>query len=133
MRTDGTRLDLRTLFQRGDYRNFDFVFGGRRHIGVASNQVAVSHLADAGEASIDTGYPEVELVLYCTPTGWDEDGRPIDRDGWLDVSLLTPWKEYWLELHPYGWISVERADSDGRKHRWHWGLPRDLWRLIQCR
>jgi hypothetical protein len=129
MRLDGTRLDLRTMADRSGEQP---LVGGRRYIGVGADLVIISQLADGAEAGIGIGIPDQWVSLHCTPRGYDEHMSPIDRDGWLDVAALTPWREYWLELSRIGGIQVERSDSDGSRYRWYWPLPRDLWRGIQC-
>lgn len=112
--------------------NGRLMINGRRHIGVGEDRVIVSRLAHADVAGIGIGTPKRWLKVYCAPCGDDEHMSPIDRDGWLDLSALTSWHEYWLELQMFGGVSVERSDSDGTRYRWYWPLPTDLWRRIQC-
>lgn len=129
MRIDGTRLDLRTM---ADRINRKPLIGGRRHLGVGGDMVIVSELGHPDQAGIGIGTPGPWVTIHCTTRGYDEHMSPIDRDGWLDVAALTPWREYWLELDPLGGVRVERADSDGNSFRWYWPIPSDSWRRIQC-
>lgn len=130
MRIDGTRLDLRTMADRGGGQRP--LIGGRRHIGVGKDRAVISELGEAHNTGIGIGVPAPWVTIHCTPRSFDEHMSPVDRDGWLEVAALTPWREYWLELSRVGGVYVERADSDGSRYRWYWPLPADLWRKIQC-
>lgn len=136
MRIDGTRLDLRTMADCG-VRIPHFLIGGRRQVQVLRDQVRISQVAPASEAGIGIGFPPLEYTIFCAPTGLAEtvprdSESVIDRDGWLEVTSLSPLHCYWLELRSFGGVSVEREDSDGVRNRWYWPLPIDLWREIQC-
>lgn len=129
MRIDGTRLDLRTMADREGCKP---LIGGRRHIGVGGSMVIVSDVDSPDRAGINIAVPDPWVTIHCITRGRDEYVSPIDRDGWLDVAALTPWREYWLELDSLGGVRVERADSDGTDYRWYWPIPSDSWRRIQC-
>jgi len=129
VRIDGKLLDLRTMADVMPSRKP--LVGGRRHLGVGGDRVVISDLGTPEEAGIGIGTPAPWATIHCTPRGYDEHMSPIDRDGWLDVAALTPWREYWLELDVVGGVRVERSDSNGNSYRWYWPLPRDLWEKIR--
>lgn len=133
MRIDDVRLDLRTMADVGQ-RFPTPMLGGRRCLQILGDRVLVSGLAHSAEAGIGIGIPPVQYMIFCLPNALAENAprRAVDRDGWLDVTTLTPGHRYWLELDSVGGVRVEREDSDGVENRWYWPLPADLWRKIRC-
>lgn len=134
MRVDGTRLDLRTMAEHGPFRRS--LIGGRRHIGVGPHQVVVSRLGSREEAGIGIGVPAVEYTIHLDdPPHPGIPRRPVDRDGWLDVQMLEPGYQYWLEFSWLGGVYLDREDQTEEnihETRWYWPLPLDLWEKIRC-
>lgn len=135
MRIDGRLIDLRTMAQAGKLKRL--VIGGRRCIQALGDMVVISQLAPSAEAGIGIGVPGPEYYVFCMPDALAEREyeKLITRDGWLDVSMLTPGHRYWLELSSLGGVYLDREDQTEENiwnTRWYWPLPAELLREVRC-